>query len=314
MITVSHLSVRNESGLTLLEVVIATAILAVLSVYTAESVQNAVRSKVKVEKEVDRVTGVRDALRIMERDINLAFHYRDINVDLYNLAEKERLERLKKGPDKSNEKKEEEMTEEEKKKAEEAKRKAEEERAKNGDQPAKEFKPKQQKIFTHFLGNEDSLHFTTLNNSRIRNDDKSSDQGEVGYFLKDCRSRFNKKAKSQCLWRRLDPIIDDDVEKGGTETVLLEHVERFELRYLGPGKEEDWVKQWKTDKGDESQNSKFPYAVEITLEYHNKDVESEKAVAMTLVAAVRFPNNKTEEPADGKAQEANPELPADTSQ
>lgn len=119
-------ALKSQSGLTLLEVVIATAILAILSIYTAESVQNAVKSKVKVEKEVDRVTGVRDVLRIMERDINMAFHYRDINIDLYNLAEKERIDRLNKGTDTTkkdeNKKPDEEKTEEEKKKEEEEKK------------------------------------------------------------------------------------------------------------------------------------------------------------------------------------------------
>ncbi|MCB0384478.1 MAG: hypothetical protein KDD43_03725 [Bdellovibrionales bacterium] len=292
--------------MTLLEVVIATAILAILSIYTAESVQNAVKSKVKVEREVDRVTGVRDVLRIMERDINMAFHYRDINIDLYNLAEKERIDRLNKGTDTTkkdeNKKPDEEKTEEEKKKEEEEKKKAEE-KANQPKEPAKEFKPKEQKILTHFIGQEDELNFTTLNNSRIRADDKSSDQAEVGYFLKDCRSRFNKKKKSKCLWRRVDPIIDDDVTKGGTETVLLEHVQRFELRYLGPGKEEEWIKQWKTDKGgDANSQGKFPYAVEITLEYHNKEVETEKPVGMTLVASLRFPNNRKPEDTDEKGK------------
>lgn len=295
-------STFSQSGMTLMEVMIATAILAVIAAYTAETVQRAVKSKIKVEGDIDRKSTVRDALRIIERDVNLAFHYRDIGVQLYNISEKERLERLKKGGKSSEPPK--------------------------GDppppgeppppppsptEPAKPFKPKKQKIFTHFMGEENRMDFTTLNYARIREDDRSSDQAEIGYFLRDCRNRYDKKKSSQCLWRRIDPLIDDDVTKGGTETVLLEHVLRFELRYLGPGKEEDWTKQWKTNKGgDANSENNFPYAVEITLEYHNKTNPSEKPVSMTLVAAVRFPNNPTKEEKNAEGKNPTDENPDPT--
>ena len=281
-----------QSGFTLLEVIIATAILAILSIYTAESVHNAVKSKVKVEKKVGRVTAIYDVLRIMERDINMAFHYRDINIDLYNLAERERMERKKEGTNtrkKSNQGR--------------GQSKDQQRGAPKTDSTVKEFKPKEHKILTHFLGEENKLDFTTLNYTRIRSDDMSSDQAEVGYFLKGCRNRFNKKKKSECLWRRIDPIIDDDVSRGGIETVLLENVERFELRYLGPGKEEEWMKHWKTNQeGNATTQETFPYAVEITLEYHQKDMPGEKPVSITTVAAIRFPNNRKPEEKNGQAQ------------
>ncbi|MBK8203236.1 MAG: prepilin-type N-terminal cleavage/methylation domain-containing protein [Bdellovibrionales bacterium] len=289
----------SQSGMTLMEVMIATAILAVIAAYTAETVQRAVKSKIKVEGDIDRKSTVRDALRIIERDVNLAFHYRDIGVQLYNISEKERLERLKRNKTPEDPQKKDPPP--------------------SGDppppppsptEPAKPFKPKKQKIFTHFMGEENRMDFTTLNYARIREDDRSSDQAEIGYFLRDCRNRYDKKKSSQCLWRRIDPLIDDDVTKGGTETVLLEHVLRFELRYLGPGKEEDWTKQWKTNKGgDANSENNFPYAVEITLEYHNKTNPSEKPVSMTLVAAVRFPNNPTKEEKNAEAKNQTDENP-----
>ncbi|MBK7843085.1 MAG: prepilin-type N-terminal cleavage/methylation domain-containing protein [Bdellovibrionales bacterium] len=293
-------STLSQSGMTLMEVMIATAILAVIAAYTAETVQRAVKSKIKVEGDIDRKSTVRDALRIIERDVNLAFHYRDIGVQLYNISEKERLERLKKGT----------------KTPEDPQKK---DPPPSGDppppppsptEPTKPFKPKKQKIFTHFMGEENRMDFTTLNYARIREDDRSSDQAEIGYFLRDCRNRYDKTKSSQCLWRRIDPLIDDDVTKGGTETVLLEHVLRFELRYLGPGKEEEWTKQWKTNKGgDANSENNFPYAVEITLEYHNKTIPSEKPVSMTLVAAVRFPNNPTKEEKNAEAKNPTDENP-----
>ncbi len=289
----------SQSGMTLMEVMIATAILAVIAAYTAETVQRAVKSKIKVEGDIDRKSTVRDALRIIERDVNLAFHYRDIGVQLYNISEKERLERLKKGP-----------TPSDPKKTDPPQPVDPPPPPPSPTEPAKPFKPKKQKIFTHFMGEENRMDFTTLNYARIREDDRSSDQAEIGYFLRDCRNRYDKKKSSQCLWRRIDPLIDDDVTKGGTETVLLEHVLRFELRYLGPGKEEDWTKQWKTNKGgDANSENNFPYAVEITLEYHNKTNPSEKPVSMTLVAAVRFPNNPTKEEKNAEGKNPTDENP-----
>ena len=290
----------SQSGMTLMEVMIATAILAVIAAYTAETVQRAVKSKIKVEGDIDRKSTVRDALRIIERDVNLAFHYRDIGVQLYNISEKERLERLKKGT----------KTPEDPQKKDPPPSGEPPPPPPSPTEPAKPFKPKKQKIFTHFMGEENRMDFTTLNYARIREDDRSSDQAEIGYFLRDCRNRYDKKKSSQCLWRRIDPLIDDDVTKGGTETVLLEHVLSFELRYLGPGKEEEWTKLWKTNKGgDANSENNFPYAVEITLEYHNKTNPSEKPVSMTLVAAVRFPNNPTKEEKNAEAKNPTDENP-----
>lgn len=280
----------NQLGMTLIEVMIATAILAVIAVYTAQTVQRAVKSKVKAERDMDRISSVRDSLKIIERDINLAFHYRDMNIELYNLAEKERLARLKKSTGQG------------------AKTDTSGGKDPSGGTPgsatpttpppptAKTFKPKEQKLLTQFIGTENRLDFTSLNYTRIRQDDPSSDQQEVGYFLRNCRSRYDKKKSSSCLWRRVDSILDDDVTKGGTEAVLLENIVRFELRYIGPGRETDWVDVWKSDKGgDASSKDNFPYAVELTLETHDKGDPNDKPMSMTIVAAIRFPNNHKKE-------------------
>ena len=171
--------------MTLLEVAIATSILAILSIYTSETVQRAVKSKVKIEKDVDRVSTVRDALKIIERDVNMAFNYRDINIDLYNISEKERLERLKKGTtpkDPADPKTDPDPNPDPTTASPKA--------------PTKVFKPKEQKILTHFLGEENKVDFTTLTYTRTRDDDKASDQAEVGYAVKSCRNRFDKKRKA----------------------------------------------------------------------------------------------------------------------
>ncbi len=265
---------KNAKGFTLIEVVVSVAILAVLSIYTARSLQRAIKTKAKIQKEIERTSVVRDAMKVIERDINMAFNYRDINVDLYNAAG---AQRQSAGPSAS----------------------ASASRS-PGAPPApvipqaqpSPFKPKQQKIFTQFFGGNKELSFTTLSNVRTQADAQTSDQAVIGYTVKDCANRVDKRHHSQCLWRRVNTILTDDITKGGDETVLLENVTRFELRYLGPERITEWVKDWSTGtKGDDITRGKFPYAVEITIEAQNKDIEGEKPVSMTWVASLRFPNN-----------------------
>ena len=94
------------------------------------------------------------------------------------------------------------------------------------------------------------------------------------------------------MWRRISPVIDDKVDEGGDETVLLENVTDLKFRYLGPGSEEDWRQDWISGEGgDAITKNKFPYAVEITLEVQNKNIKNDKPLAMTAVAAIANPNN-----------------------
>ncbi len=259
---------RNSQGFTLIEILVSMAILAFISLYTYQSVERGARTKVKVQKDIARFATVRDALKVMERDINLAFNYRDINIDLYNEAVKGNAEKQKKDYEKCMQDKKD-----------------------NCVQP-KAGQAKEQKILTMFLGGENELHFTSLSHIRTGGDIQESDQAEIGYTLKDCRNRTNKKWQSKCLWRRDNPVIDDDIMKDGPEQVLLENVTRFELRYLGPEKQEEWVKTWFTnEKGEEYQRGKFPWAVEVTIETLNKNDKADKPVAMTMVVPLRFSNN-----------------------
>ena len=80
----------NQRGFTLLEIVIAVTILAFLSLFTVQSIQQALKAKLKIEKNLDKSSTMRDALRTMERDINLAFNYRDPSIKLYNMMQEAR--------------------------------------------------------------------------------------------------------------------------------------------------------------------------------------------------------------------------------
>ena len=275
-------------GMTLIEILVAMAIMSVLTYYISTTIQSGARTKVRIEKDIRSYGLVRDALRVMEADINRAFNYQDINIKLYNEAMKEREKRLKEAQAKANE-------------------------GKTGadvtpPKPIEPFEPKEEKVLTAFFGDEDEVHFTSLNNVRTVADNKESDQMEVGYFMESCRGRLNKKRRSECLWRRVSPIIDDDVKTGGKKTVLLENVKSFRLRYLGrpesSSTEVEWDNGWQSDGNlDAATKGHFPMAVEITLEVEDDGPADtkKKTTRMTMVAQIRNPNNPKPEEEDPNA-------------
>jgi prepilin-type N-terminal cleavage/methylation domain-containing protein len=276
----------GSKGMTLIEILVAMAIMSVLTYYIATTVQSGARTKVKVEKDIEAYSSVRDSLRIIEADVNRAFNYRDINIQLYNEAMTERERRLK-----------------------EAAAKPTEGQTADPKPPVEiePFKPKVEKNLTAFYGDDNELHFTSLNNVRTIADKKESDQMEVGYFIETCRGRLDKTKSSQCLWRRFSTLIDDEVKEGGEKTVLLENVKEFRLRYLGPpeGDSIEWSEGWQSD-GNLNAGTKghFPMAVEITLEVEEKTGDQKaKSLSMTMVAQVRNPNNPKPEEAKESVSE-----------
>lgn len=293
---------RNDRGFTLLEVVIAMMLMAFLTVITAQAIHRAIHSKIKVQTQIDKYSTLRDALMVMERDINLAYNYHDVPTELYNQSLKARQQQQQKtsgtgstvnGGNNPN----------------------------NPNQPnqptpvnptgapgtTNSLQPRKELIISGFLGDKHSLNFTSLANVRLAEDSQMSSQAEIGYFLKNCRKRTDQAISSQCLWRRVSPIIDDDLEKGGESTVLLENVNEFSLRYLGPDHEKEWIDQWFTDaRGDDTTKNKFPYAVEITLSVLDKTSgKKDKPLAMTVVAEIRNPNNPPKKDLDPNASQAN---------
>lgn len=259
----------DNRGFTLLEIMIAIAILSGLALMTAEAIQNALANRSKFSKQIKDDALVRDVLRVIERDVALAFHHRDISTTMLNEIEQERLKKAggqNLTPDQL-------------------------QQLQNSGQ-VKQVP----KNFTAFFGEEDSLHFTTLANVRTYQNSPESEQSEVGYSVRACRSRKPKAGRreatsSRCLFRRITPYLDDDVTKGGAEIVLVENVKEFKLRYFGPERD-DWVPIWKTGRdGDAISKENFPLAVEVTLTVQDESDPKSKPVSMLLVAPVRFPNN-----------------------
>lgn len=278
---------KNAAGFTLIELMITIGILGTLTVLTAQAIQQAIRSKVKLQDQIDDVSRMRDSMRLIEADITQGFHYQDLEKEVYDL--------MKKKTSGQNQGQGQQFQQ---------------------SNPNQQFQPQSQTDpkydpfsqnrelprkdpSTHFIGNSESMNFVTSNNTRTVRNSQQADFAEVGYSLKDCKSLKPNAEGSKCLWRRSSSLVDDDVTKGGDELVLLENVSEFKLRYIGKGKQ-DWVSDWRSDQGgDAATKNNYPEAVEVSLTVEKKANGKSKKYSMQNVIPIHFPNNPAPPAAGG---------------
>lgn len=265
-------------GFTLIEVILAITILSTLTVMVATATNRAIQAKKKIQTEVEDVSALRDAMRIIKADINQAYNHYDYENEILNKISKPATtpQPLPPTPPLIQQPG----------------------RPQNpGATPSAQaplIPPRENTRFspaTHFWGNENSLNFITMNNGRLSANEIQADFVEVGYSLKNCRSIDTKSTDSiqgsNCLYRRIQTILDSDVTQGGIETVILEHVSEFSLKYLVDGKL-DWLTEWKSTK---PSDNIFPTAVEVTLGIEKKTDGKDKKYSIQYVIPIHFPNN-----------------------
>lgn len=284
----------SQKGMTLLELMIALSILSTLMVFSATSIQQAITTKGKIQEQLDDMSRVRDSLRIIERDINLAYHYIDLEAEfrekLKAQVNKQQQPGTGTGTGTGGTGRE------------------------TGPQPAKiEYKDekeqerKQNRVnpVTEFIGSENDIYFPTLNSGRVADTMRQSDAIKVGYFMDSCTrpGKKNESINTKCLFRKRSNLVEPDFAKGGEPIVLLEYISEFKLRYKGPGKQ-DWVSEWKTNGGDGQAKGKFPTLIEVNLVTEKGTQTKPKRISMQMVVPVRFPNNP-----DPKAAPARPGSP-----
>lgn len=277
---------NSHRGFTLIEVLISIAVLSVLGVLATQSIRQAVEQKKKLQLEVDNSSRIRDALLLMQRDLELAYHHRDWEKELIDSARQKSNKpqtppQVNPGANPANPPPPTPPTPPP---------------AAAGPDP---FNPpggdvKRQDPTTNFVGKENEIHFVTLNVGRLSQGAPIADFQEVGYFLKNCKT-VDGKSSSQCLWRRSTAWVDDDVEKGGDNTLLLDSVTELVFKYIGRGKQ-DWATTWRTDsQGDASTQGNFPWAVEISMTMQKEnDGKKGKKYSYQVVVPLHFPNNKEE--------------------
>jgi general secretion pathway protein J len=177
---------RRARGFTLLEVVVAVGITAMIGVIIGAAFQSGYRAKELVEGEQDRYRALRTGTDRMVREISAAFvsdhydtrRYRDQN-----------------------------------------------------DRP------------TNFIGKRDRLLFTSMAHQRLYADAKESDQMVVEYYTKSAPGPDGKNQLN--LMRREDSNLDDKMDRGGNEDVLVEGIRRIDFAYWDSDKK-DWVDEWDT--------------------------------------------------------------------
>src|SRR5262252_7547598 len=177
---------QPDEGFTLMEVMIAVAITALMGTLVASSFNSTFKAKQVIEGEAERYRMIRTAMNRMEREIGAAF-----------VSDRFDLKRYRDSYDRP----------------------------------------------TNFVGQADHLLFTSLAHQRLYTDAKESDQMVVEYSVKTSTER-NANGRRD-LMRRENPILDERMDRGGSEDVLFEGIQRIEFSYWDSDKKE-WVSEWDT--------------------------------------------------------------------
>lgn len=262
---------KRSSGFTLLEILIVLTLLSFLTINVAIAVRNGFKARAKIQEQVKDMSQVRDSLRVIERDFNQAFHYRDLEEEFRSEVRKQS------------------MTPAQKAQADQYAAQFPGQQPPSTDPKEEDRKRNRKDPTTHFVGHAGTVDFATLNAGRMASDQKQADFIKVGYSIKSCRD-FTNDQSTQCLVRRESPLVEGDITKGGIEVVLLRDVTEFKLRYYGKGKQE-WNSDWDSIQGDAITKNAYPMAIEISLTVERGEKDKKKKISMQTVAAVRFTNN-----------------------
>ncbi|MCY1015393.1 type II secretion system protein GspJ [Pyxidicoccus sp. MSG2] len=177
---------RHARGFTLMEVMVAVAITALMGTVVAMAFQTGITAKDTVETDADRYRQVRVAMNRMAREVGSAY-----------VSDRFDLKRFRD----------------------------------QNDRP------------TNFVGERDKLMFTTFSHQRLYTDVKESDQAVVEYFVE---ASSDREARGrQDLKRRVNPNVDDRMDRGGTTDTLFEGVKGLEFAYWNSEKKE-WDDEWDT--------------------------------------------------------------------
>jgi general secretion pathway protein J len=193
----------QNRGFTLMEVMIAVAITALMGTLVATSFNTTFKAKELIEGEAARYRMLRTAMSRMSREVGAAFVSDRFDLRRYRDAY---------------------------------------------DRP------------TNFIGDRERLLFTSLAHQRLYTDAKESDQMVVEYSVKTSTER-NASGRRDLI-RRENPVLDERMDRGGTEDVLFEDVLRVEFAYWDSDKKE-WITEWDTRKSE--RKSYLPTRVRLTV-------------------------------------------------
>jgi general secretion pathway protein J len=214
----------RQRGLTLVEVMIAVGITAIIGVMVMGSFQRVYAAKEITEGQDDRIGSARVTLTRMSRELTEAFLS-----DHYDRKRYREAPTLFRGKD---------------------------------------------------LGERDELLFTTMTHARLTRDVKESDQATVSYTVESDPDHQGEYA----LYRREKPRIDDDPDRGGTKSLVCEHVSTFDVQYWD-WKRQEWAREWVSNGVDHS--GMLPTRVKVRLGLKMPDGKEQIFTTQARVAIVR---------------------------
>lgn len=113
---------------------------------------------------------------------------------------------------------------------------------------------------SNFVGTREKLLFTSLAHQRLYADAKESDQMVVEYQIKPSTEK-GKRSRND-LFRREKPLLEERMDRGGTEDVLFEGAKKIEFQYWDTEKKQ-WIDEWDTRRAEKK--GILPTRVKFTL-------------------------------------------------
>lgn len=245
---------RTSAGFTLVEVMIAVAILAGLTALMWASIANMFATRDVVEQRTERFHQVRVTMNRMAKEIAAAY-VAGPEFGAEELPGEDFMEGL--------------STEEQ---VDEAAF------AQSG----------QERFQLGMIGRDDELHFTSMAHVRTMARERASDHAEIAYFLRTERDDDEGRMVTM-LMRREDISADGDLERGGVVYKMLPEVESILFEYWDAGEVElgtfeevaqgRWVKEWNTTRREHA--GRLPTRVRITLTLPPPNERSEPETFVT---------------------------------
>ena len=122
-------------------------------------------------------------------------------------------------------------------------------------------------MITGFIAKEEGtntrVNFTSFSHRRLYRNAHESDQNEIAYFI----TRDPDDSSKDVLARREQRRVDDDLEKGGQNQVLITDVTGFALSFYDPITQE-WQATWDTTQAG-GQPNRLPLQAKINVTVPN---------------------------------------------
>lgn len=212
---------RRARGFTLMEVMIAVAITALIGGMVTVSFNTGFKAKEEIEHDAEYYRMLRAAMERMTREIGAAYVSDRYDTKRYRDAQ---------------------------------------------DRP------------TNFVGERDRLLFTSFAHQRLYTDAKESDQAVIEYYVRSSEEPGARDRKD--LIRREDPLVEDHMERGGTEDALFEGIKELRFEYWDSEKKE-WDEEWDTRRTE--QQRILPTRVRITVVAKDENGKESRYVTQARV-------------------------------